>query len=314
MNKLTSLIVALLLAFTINCKEEEDNNDQNLALLYLASQNSSGTVTYGNTATGSSTGISGSYGTSSGVSSSVSTSFSSATLTSSSKLVEPSIRAQIQDQVQGKIRQTSTCTASTSNISGTVTTASTLTCLSGSAAYTPNVTFSGTYVVTCPTSTTSKATFNYTYTGSTEIVYSSCNLKIFDVKTYVDSGQQTYQSTTTTLTGTVSASNISGTAVSEIDSSTGQSTSNANSTSTITSSALSVDGGTASAVDITAKTITESLVFTISSSNGSFTVNYISGTLSFQNQGTINGESIDGSYTIDSSGLSQYGTAIASIR
>ena len=54
MKKLTSLVLASLLAFTISCKEEEDNNDQNLALLYLASQGSSGTVTYGNTATGSS--------------------------------------------------------------------------------------------------------------------------------------------------------------------------------------------------------------------------------------------------------------------
>ncbi|MEM7181162.1 MAG: hypothetical protein AAF518_09630 [Spirochaetota bacterium] len=332
MNKYIGLILVSSLFLFVSCENKDNKQDeqQGLALLYLASQGSEDTTTYGNTASGSSTSISGSYGASTAASSSVTTSFASAT-TTANKLIAPDIDRQIRAQILQQTRQV-TCTASSGTISGTVTTSSSISCLSGSATYTPNLTFSGTTETTCPSSGTAKTSTTYNYTGSTTIVYNNCNLKVFDVKTYVDSGQQTIQSTTTTLNGTASVTNITGvskpvlevtssSSSGSITTSSGTFALDASSTSTISSSSFSVDGGSAVSMEITAKYIANALVGTYTntfdSSTSTFSIavtEYSSGTNSFQNSGTINGETINGSYTINTADLVKYNTAISSLR
>ncbi|MEM7183144.1 MAG: hypothetical protein AAF518_19695 [Spirochaetota bacterium] len=323
--KIVSLV--FLSGFITNCPQESDNdNERNLSLLYLASQNSSNADSsissqYSNSVSGSSTDVAASTSTAS-----ASTSASSSAGTSASTSVSTSIKKylnQIRTKVASKAIRAQTCDGTTKSYSGTYTTSFTVNgsstssiITSGSYTVTPNLKINGSY--SCPTGGLPAAgtlvdgtydiTSSYTYTGSIEIIFNDAKIKYFDIESHVNNG--TYSLKESTLNGTITTSDINDTIentasytyTSSPYTVTVTSTLNGSGSSKVSSSSLQADSGSATSIDATTSQATKwNTSYTTSVPNGVSSTCYNSVLLEtgYSVTGTYNGNSVTASYYLD---------------
>jgi len=326
---LNLISVPLIIASVVFCEKKKDDKTKNLSLLALAALSNSTAAQYPNSVSGSAEAVKGAQGTTSGVSAATSAATSGAQSVAQSVLGAERANAIVKGLIASKAL--STCDNTERSVTGTYTTASTVTAssstafflTSGSYTVTPNITIKGTYSCAPSSSSSSSSSYNLSYSGSMTVAFSNATLKYFDIEDFVKNGKFTYK--TVTLNGTVTTSNLSMTSVakgssqsttssttSTYVSSADYSTTNSDSSK---SSSMQVDGGTAVTFDLSSSgksIMSMKTTSTLSGSTYSSCYNTLSVEAGSKTSGTYNGGAVSVSYNYTKADFEKMMTALGS--
>lgn len=319
------ILATISLVFFLECKKDDKDNTPLFAGLVLLNQRrgSSASITYSNSTTGSSQAIAGSTSSTSAASSATSSATQSATSAAtnilSNSVQDVSIKASESLGSRVPFQDSTTCNGTTKTATGSYKTAFTSTAGSGSYTVTPNITASVTY--SCTYSSSSNYTFNgtSTITGSLSVTFTNATITYFDIDSFVKNGTIAFKSST--LTGTITVSNINQ-SFSENRSylfTTSGSTSKYNLTSngsysdSVATSNLVVDGASASTLSLTETALYNFVLnstSTITGSTYSTCYNTFSADSGGAVSGTYNSSAVSTSYALTSDNYKKYLAAL----